>query len=166
MPPEAESRPADNLPGGPAFPEACPFFAQRFGPAPVSVLCVDDDPDLLVVTRLVLEQDGSIAVTTCPSPDLAFDLVQRTTFDLIVSDYNMPGMTGVGLFEKLREAGCRTPFFLFTGHDASAVPGLSRVLDANADAYITKSPRAGSPFRHLRETILRHAGRESDPARQ
>lgn len=160
MPPEAESRSADILPGGPAFPEASPFFARRSGPAPVSVLCVDDDPDLLVVIRLFLEQDGGITVITCPSPELAFDLVQRTTFDLIVSDYDMPGMTGVGLFEKLRESGCRTPFFLFTGHDASAIPGLSRVLNANADAYVAKSPRTGSPFRHLRETILRHTGRE------
>lgn len=163
MPPEAESHFSDNLPGGPVFPAACPFFARRAGPAPVSVLCVDDNPDLLVISRLVLEQDDKIAVTTCASPVQAFNLVQRAGFDVIVSDYDMSEMNGITLFERLRTAGYLTPFILFTGCDASAIPGLARLLKENPDAYISKSTGPGSPFRYLRENLLRQASRSFDP---
>jgi CheY-like chemotaxis protein len=149
--------------GGPVFPRMCPFCARRSGPAPVSVLCVDDNPDLLVVARLCLEQDDKIAVTTCPSPVQAFSLVQRAGFDIIVSDYDMPEMNGITLFERLRTAGCRTPFILFTGCDASAIPGLARILKENPDAYISKTIGRGSPFRRLRENLLRHAALPFDP---
>lgn len=164
MPPEAESWPPSDLPGGPAFPAACPFFAGRSGPAPLSVLCVDDDPDLLLVTRLYLEQDGTMAVTTCPSPARALYLVKRTGFDIIVSDYEMPGMDGLLFYEKIRALGCRAPFFLFTGRDKSGIPGLAGLESDDIGIYIAKSCHTGSPLRYLRDTIRGYAGRKKLPA--
>jgi len=89
--------------------------------------------------------------------------VQRAGFDVIVSDYDIPEMNGITLFERLRTVGYCIPFILFTGCDTSAISGLARLLKENPDAYISKSTGPGSPFRYLRENLIRQASRSFDP---
>lgn len=68
----------------------------------------------------------------------ALNLVQRYTFDLILSDIDMPVMDGLELLEALafvRKAE-KTPVVIITRHTSEA--GVLRAMEAGARAYIRK----------------------------
>ncbi len=115
-------------------------------PAPVprasrqlSVLVVDDDLLVLENTAVMLEDLGH-AVVEARSGEEALALLRRTrTVDLIVTDYAMPGMTGLQLASAVAAERAGTVILLSTGYaeipsDArSSLPRLSKPLRATAD---------------------------------
>ena len=88
----------------------------------IRVLLVDDDPALFNVTKLLLEREGQIEVHLCESADIASEMMRHDPFQVIVSDYEMPGENGIHLLKRLRSAGDATPFILFTGRVARRLP--------------------------------------------
>jgi len=79
------------------------------------VLVVDDDPGIASVIRFGLEGAG-LRVTTAKRAQIAWDLLEAGDIDLIVSDFNMPGMTGGELCEKIRNGDrlSQVPVILLT----------------------------------------------------
>ena len=68
----------------------------------VRVLCVDDQPDSLLLLSTVLRYHGAI-VTVCRSAEDAIEEIERKRFDVIVSDLSMPpGMDGYDFVHELR----------------------------------------------------------------
>src|SRR5476649_1245860 len=78
------------------------------------VLCVDDEPRLLEgLGRLVA---GKCTLVTAPNGDEALKIVAASErFDVIVSDMNMPGMTGAELLKECRRLSPDTVRVLLTG---------------------------------------------------
>lgn len=79
------------------------------------VLIVDDNVELAENLVEILEDEG-LACTTAESAERALELMQSTTFSLVISDIRMAGMSGVDL---LREVGLRwpeTPVVLMTAY--------------------------------------------------
>jgi PleD family two-component response regulator len=60
----------------------------------VNVLLVDDEPTLVRALARFLNRAGH-AVTTASDGKEAVELISRTAFDVIVSDIEMPGMSGL-----------------------------------------------------------------------
>jgi len=93
--------------------------------APVSaprVLLVDDDPDSLRVTRAMLRKSG-LEVTTAASGDEALALMgSDTSFDILVTDYAMPGLNGLGLIELAQEREQGLPGLVVTGYGHDIAP--------------------------------------------
>ncbi|MDE5445543.1 PAS domain S-box protein [Bradyrhizobium sp. CSA207] len=114
-------------------------------PAPIarasrqlSVLVVDDDLLVLENTAAMLEDLGHIVVEA-RSGDEALALLRRTrTVDLVVTDYAMPGMTGLQLASAVAAERPETVILLSTGYadlpsDArSSLPRLSKPFDQAA----------------------------------
>ena len=67
----------------------------------VRILAVDDDAGNLAVLEDLLEDDYDI--TTALSPDEALGLFEARSFEMVISDQRMPGMTGVQMLSKIRE---------------------------------------------------------------
>ena len=61
-------------------------------PDPLRVLYVDDEPGLLEIGKLFLEESRDFSVTTIDSAAAAISLLIKEQFDAIISDYQMPGM--------------------------------------------------------------------------
>ena len=57
----------------------------------IRVLYVDDEPDLLALGKIFLEQEGRFTVTTSTSASESLASPALLTYDVIVSDYLMPG---------------------------------------------------------------------------
>ena len=57
----------------------------------VSVILVDDETQFLDLTRLFLESDGEVEVDTCTSAGEACERLKTKQYDVIVSDFQMPG---------------------------------------------------------------------------
>lgn len=86
-------------------------------PERTSILVVDDDESVLKVTRKRLERTGH-RVVACSSGQEALEKLGRETFDAMVSDIRMPGMTGMELLRKVREHDLDLPVVLVTGDPA------------------------------------------------
>lgn len=102
----------------------------------MNILLVDDDQNLVKTLMLGLKREFPGAhIENCYSGQQAMYLCERETFDLIVSDFNMPGMNGVELFKKVR-AGHEHPFLiLITAYGSKE---LEEEAGKYADAYISK----------------------------
>ncbi|WP_411287481.1 response regulator [Phenylobacterium sp.] len=68
---------------------------------PLSVLHVDDDPMNLRVVQEILTAFGHAAVMASSGAE-ALEHLGRQTFDVVLMDIHMPGMTGIEVVEKLR----------------------------------------------------------------
>jgi len=79
------------------------------------VLLAEDNPALAQVTRYNLERAG-YEVIACRDGQEAWRAVEQETFDALVSDEVMPGMTGRELCARMRtlEAHKQTPIILLT----------------------------------------------------
>lgn len=101
------------------------------------VLIVDDSRDQLLLLELLLRNEG-YQVLTATSGEQAWSLMQQQPTSLVVSDWVMPGMDGIELCQRIRDA--RFPhfvyFLLLTGRDDTA--SLVGGLNAGANDFLTK----------------------------
>lgn len=116
----------------------------------VEVLLIDDDPDLLELGRIFLEQAG-YGVTPILSASAALQILKRRRFDAIVSDYHMADMDGIDLLKRLRTQDDKTPFIIFTGRSRESV--AVEALNCGADFFIQKGGSPTSRFGELARKI-------------
>ncbi len=69
----------------------------------IRVLYVDDEPDLLEIGKLFLEQSGGFRVTTSSSAREALEAPELASYDAIVSDYLMPLIDGIAFLKEVRK---------------------------------------------------------------
>ena len=111
-------------------------------------MVADDDVAVCSLLKLVLKSMAS--VTAVEDAETAFELLQREPpFDAIVSDFMLPGISGLEFVSRLRaEPRTRaTPIVMISGHERHAIDERARA--AGADAFLYK------PFTlaQLRSTI-------------
>jgi len=104
--------------------------------APVQVLHVDDDLPFSKVVKQCLEMKG-FKVETASSVEEATETMKKKKFDVIVSDYVMPGKDGLQFLKELRDKGDNTPFIIFTGRGREEV--AIKALNLGADRYFNKT---------------------------
>jgi|SRR5208337_2455439 len=121
------------------------------GAEQISVLYVDDEPALLDLGKLFLESMGDFSITTISSASPALDYLSSKKFDLILSDYQMPGMDGIGLLKEVRSRFGDIPFILFTGRGREEV--VVQAINNGADFYLQKGGDPLSQFSELAHKI-------------
>src|SRR3990170_957506 len=102
----------------------------------IRVLHVDDDADFLNTAKQILEMQSSFQVETARSVEEAKDKMKEKTFDVIVSDYVMPGKNGLEFLKELKDSGSNIPFIIFTGKGREEI--AIKALNLGADAYFNK----------------------------
>ena len=65
------------------------------------ILAVDDEPNVLIMIRKILELFGYNVITASSGSD-ALNVVESVKPDLIILDINMPGLDGIAVLEKLK----------------------------------------------------------------
>jgi CheY-like chemotaxis protein len=79
------------------------------------ILLVDDEPMVLSAIRMVLAQDGH-EVETVASTQEALAAFQRRKFDLVITDYELPVMTGDKLAAAIKALVPHQPILLITAY--------------------------------------------------
>jgi glycosyltransferase involved in cell wall biosynthesis/ActR/RegA family two-component response regulator len=116
-----------------------------------TVLLVDDDPDVLELTRIFLERDPDLIIDSCSSAKEALQKLNHKIYNVIVSDYVMPEINGIQLLKTLKFQGIETPFIIFTGHGNDQL--AKEVLNSGATFYLEKSENPRFQFAKLRKMI-------------
>lgn len=117
------------------------------------ILVVDDDPDLLfLVAHGIKSLQPDLQVTTAVDGPTALQQVQKQKFDLVVTDYMMPAMTGLEVVQAINQIAPETRFIIMTAHHDS-----QRVRAAIEKANLKLSGFVGKPFTmpDLLETVRR-----------
>lgn len=120
-------------------------------PEKISILYVDDEPDLLEIGRQFLEILGDFTVSTAGSVAGARDMLSRKPFDVIVSDYQMPEMNGIEFLKYVRQEYPDIPFILFTGRGRKEI--VIEAINNGAEFYLQKGGRPLPQFTELAQKI-------------
>ena len=127
------------------------------------ILYVDDEPALLEVGKLFLEQSGQFSVDVMTSAPAALTLLNSKNYDAIISDYQMPDMDGIKFLKTLKASGNTIPFILFTGRGREEV--VIEAINSGADFYLQKGgdPMAQftEPAHKIRQAIARRQAERS-----
>ncbi|TYO99846.1 phospho-acceptor domain-containing protein [Geothermobacter ehrlichii] len=101
------------------------------------LLVVDDERAILAVWQTLFEELG-YQVVTANDPERAMAMVADGDehFDLLITDQNMPGMSGAELAMKMRQSIPRLPVIICTGYSESCTPEDALLL--GFDRYLTK----------------------------
>jgi CheY-like chemotaxis protein len=122
------------------------------------VLLADDDPEICALIGTILRR-GPYDLTVCHDAESALErITSDATYDLLISDFMLPGITGIDLITRVREHPPTTdlPIVMITAHEADVMDQLAR--SAGANAFLTK-PFALHEFRDVVTRLLNAAGR-------
>lgn len=88
------------------------------------LLIVDDHPDCLDSLQLLLEVEGHHVATASNAADALGALSNGRSFDLVITDYRMPGICGDELFKRARQqlGPLMPPFILHSAHHDELSP--------------------------------------------
>ena len=117
----------------------------------IKILLVDDQEELLDITRIFLEKGGDIQVDTSTSALVAIEMLKEQKYDAIVSDYEMPHMDGIEFLRTITKQGLEKPFIIFTGRSREEV--VIEALNSGADFYLQKGSEPKVQFAELRNMI-------------
>ncbi|MEN6609379.1 MAG: PAS domain S-box protein [Methanoregulaceae archaeon] len=117
----------------------------------ISVLYVDDEPALVDLCRRYLERMGDFSVDTAFSPEEGMGKLGSATYDAVVSDYQMPGMDGIGFLREVRATWGDLPFILFTGRGREEI--VIQAIDSGVDFYLQKGGDPRAQFAELAHKI-------------
>jgi DNA-binding NtrC family response regulator len=104
-----------------------------------TILYLDDEPAIGLILEDTLERAGHLTIGTRTVPE-ALQALARGPVDLIISDYRMPGLTGLEFLELLRSEGYDVPLIMLTGY--ATIEHAVESIKAGAIDYITKPVRA------------------------
>ena len=118
-----------------------------------AILIVDDEPEVLESLRRLLRNEPYRVVTTT-SPHEALTLLAANPFDVLISDIDMPEMSGVELIKRARAAHPEVVRILLTG-GASLDSALSAINEGEVHRYLTKPWQKQELRETLRATVAR-----------
>jgi CheY-like chemotaxis protein len=123
------------------------------------VLIVDDAKDIVFLLMHSLKRLGpEYEVTTANDGAAALEQIQKQKFDLVITDYMMPGMTGIDLAQVVRKVSPDTQVVLMTAHDSRGMRDTIEALQLGG--YV------GKPFTvpEILEVVQRAIARTNEAA--
>jgi CheY-like chemotaxis protein len=101
----------------------------------ISILCVDDDWQMLEILKAMLEPFGA-TIHTAISADEALRLFNQCQADIVICDIGLPETDGIILMQRIRSQSSGTAAIALTGISNYQV--RERAFDAGFDRYLVK----------------------------
>ncbi|HJV91399.1 MAG TPA: response regulator transcription factor [Holophagaceae bacterium] len=118
----------------------------------MSLLVLEDDPAIAAHLEAGLTEAG-FQVVACGEGDRALVLALTGTFEALVIDVQVPGLSGLDVVRRLREAGRQTPVLFLTARDR--MEDRIRGLDEGGDDYVVKPYSLPEVVARLRAILRR-----------
>ena len=132
-----------------------PVHAPKKG---ATLLIVDDEPGIAQLLELMVK--NTFAATVFNDPRQACAKMEKTKFDLIITDMNMPHLSGQGILAKAKECQPETPVVIMTGHGEED-PKVKKALADGAVGVLDKPFADGKSVRaYLLQTLAAGKARQ------
>lgn len=122
-----EKSDVQSLPANP-LPEETVETVPELNGRDIHCLLVDDDPLQLALTKEYLKQHH-VLVTCCTDSSSVIELFEQASFDVVITDIQMPGVDGYQLLDTIRKSG-------IPGTDTVPVVALSASLENEHNHYL------------------------------
>jgi len=119
----------------------------------MNVLVVDDSRAMRMIVTRTLRQAGydGLSVSEAANGREAYEAIMAGPPDLVLSDWNMPEMTGIELLQTLRRAGQEVPFGFVTSEGSEDMRGLAASSGA---LFLIAKPFGADTFREALAPVL------------
>jgi CheY-like chemotaxis protein len=121
------------------------------------ILLVDDNQLGLTARSMILE-DAGYGVETALSGEEAWELFQKTQFDVVVTDFRMGGMDGLQLIGMIRDSGSPARIVLLSGF--AGCLGMTEE-SSGADEVLVKSNKEVPELLRALKRLVNHVPRRS-----
>lgn len=120
-----------------------------------NILLVEDEAHVASLIIRSLSEEG-YEVSLAPDGLTGLDMAMQNTFDLVILDIMLPGMSGLEVCRKIRQANSAVPILMLTalGTTQNVVAGL----DSGADDYLVKPYKLAELLARTRSMIRRGVG--------
>ncbi len=117
------------------------------------ILIIDDEKDIRVLGKRVLEKDGGVVESACTAEE-GLKLMEKENFNVLLLDLNLPGMSGIDMLKKIKSKGSDTEVIMITGR--GTVDDAVEAIKLGAYDFITK------PFdiHELRKSVSKAAEKQ------
>ncbi|MBJ7309276.1 response regulator [Rugamonas sp. CCM 8940] len=125
----------------------------------IRLLLVDDEPAVLAALRRSLRlafDDSALQIETCGDPFAALERVCVCEFDIVLSDFMMPRLTGGALLQALKEVAPDTVRLMLSGSTEFST-AMSAINEAGVLRFIPKPWQAAELEEALRLAMARRA---------
>lgn len=123
---------------------------------PYWVLVIEDDPDAASFTRSALERGAGMTTVLAGDGAAALQALQESRFDLVVSDIELPGGSGLDLLPRIHRLAPGVPVMVLTAH--AKVEYAVQALREDVEEFLTKPVSVATLTQ--RATTLARQGRE------
>jgi len=107
---------------------------------PISVMVVDDEPDIRFLLRVVLDRDARFAVTAeAGDGNQALSIVERGCPDAILLDFMMPGMDGLTALPAIRRSCPDSKIVMFSAVSSGSL--VDQAIELGADLFLKKTTK-------------------------
>ena len=103
------------------------------------ILVIDDEPDMLMLMSMIIEENTEWQVETTNNPSEGLKMALENEYDLVIADLKMPGLDGMEVFEELKEMKPEIPVIIITAYGSLEIADEAR--NKGVADFITK------PFR-------------------
>ena len=119
---------------------------------PLSIVIVDDEPDIANLMRLMLQKEApDMNIHIAESGRDCLEYIKENPVDCILSDYQMPYMDGMELLIALRGQGSDIPFIFVTGQGNEEI--ARNAFKNGANDYFTKDLGGFAHFARIINSI-------------
>jgi DNA-binding NtrC family response regulator len=122
---------------------------------PKQILVIDDEPDMLMLLRMMIEENTDYEVQTTNNPSEGIKLFSEKDYDLAITDLKMPGLDGIELFDEFKSIKPDIPVVMITAYGSTET--ADEAMKMGIADFITK------PFR--KDNILFTLNRALELAR-
>lgn len=99
----------------------------------MDVLVVDDSKAMRLIVSRILKQTGFVSeISEAENGQQALEHLRVHPADVVLSDWNMPEMTGIELLEALRAEGIEIPFLFVTSESTAEMRGIAAAAGATS----------------------------------
>lgn len=119
------------------------------------ILLVEDDPEQAQLVRRWLEASGRFAVTHAADGPAGAELVRSEEWAIVVSDIELPGLTGLELLRLSKQTHPYTPTLLITAHES--LDYAMEAIRGRADDFLVKPLHKASFLHKVEELVARGA---------
>jgi len=123
------------------------------------VLIVEDETRLAENVARSLRESAGYAVDVAPDGEEGAFMAETNSYDLVILDLMLPELDGLGVLQRIRDAGSAVPVLVLTARDEKE--SIVALLNAGADDYVSKPFDLGELLARSKALVRRGKGQSA-----